>query len=225
MGKLVRAKSEPGFCEMTQGLTQGTDEWARARAGSLGASQIHEALAKTKGGWSASRGSLLARLAVERLTGVPVATFTNAAMAHGTATEPVARDTYAFVHDVTVAQIGMALHPEIKGTHASPDGLVGNDGLLEIKCPQHQQHLATLLGEPIKQAYIFQMQWQMRCCDREWCDFVSFQPDFPAEMQMWVHRVPRDDKLIAQIEAEVTAFLAELDETIAALRGAYKEDA
>jgi len=200
---------------------QGSPEWLAARAGSLGASQLHEALARTKSGWGASRGSLLSRLAVERLTGVPVSTFVNAAMAHGTATEPLARETYAFVHDASVAEVGLVIHPTIQGTHASPDGLVGEDGLVEIKCPQHQQHMATLLGEPIKDAYRMQMQWQMACTGRAFCDFVSFHPEFPAEMQLWVKRVERDEAAIAEMEREVETFLAELDAKITALRARY----
>lgn len=206
-------------------LVQGSEEWRRARAGSLGASQIHEAVARTKSGWGASRANLLARLVVEKLTGEPSEHFVNAAMQHGIDTEPMARIAYEFYRNVTVDQVGMVLHPEITGTHASPDGLVGDDGLLELKCPQPAQHLATLLGEPIPEKYILQMQWQMRCCNRQWCDFGSFQPAFPEAMRMFVSRVPRDDARIAELEAEVEAFLTELRQKVDRLRSAYDLEA
>lgn len=200
---------------------QGSEEWKRARAGSLGASQIHEALARTKTGWGASRANRLATLVTERLTGQPQDTYQNAAMLHGIETEPEARVAYEFWQDVTVVQVGMARHPTIAGTHASPDGLVGDDGLVEIKCPQAAQHLATLLGEPIADKYIMQMLWQMRCCEREWSDYVSYNPAFPERMRMVVKRVQRDDKRIAEMERDVTAFLNEVNESVDRLRSKY----
>ena len=203
-------------------LEQGGPEWRQARAGSLGASAIHDVVAKTKSGWAASRANRMATLVIEHLTGFPVATFQTAAMAEGVEREPMARSMYEFMTNVTVEQIGMSVHPTIGGTHASPDGLVGADGLLEIKCPQPAQHLATLLGEAIPSKYMLQMYWQMRCCDRLWCDFVSFNPDFPPSMQIFIKRVKRDDDLIRELETEVTAFLNELRETVDRLRAKYE---
>jgi len=178
-------------------LQQGSDAWRLARCGSLGASVLHEVVAKTKTGWGASRAGRLSTLVIERLTGVPQDTFQTAAMMAGTEREPEARSLYEFMTNSTVKQIGIALHPTIGGTHASPDGLVGDDGLVEFKCPQPAQHLATLLGEPIAGKYMTQMAWAMRCCDRAWCDFVSYNPDFPDSMQLFIQRVERDAKRIA----------------------------
>lgn len=202
-------------------LIQGSQEWRKARVGSLGASSVHEAIARTKNGWGASRASRMAALVIERLTGEPQDTFQNAAMLHGIETEPQAREVYEFFTNESVTQIGLATHPTIPGTHASPDGLVGSDGLLEIKCPQPAQHLATLNGEPIADKYVIQMLWQMRCCERSWCDFVSFSPMFPSSMQMVTRRVQRDDKRLAEIEREVADFLAELGQTVGRLRERY----
>lgn len=205
-------------------MIQGSEEWRAARAGSLGASQIHEALARTKTGWGASRGNLAARLVVERLTGEPMDSYVNAAMQHGIDTEPLARIAYEFYSGEAVEQVGIIKHPDIAWTHASPDGLVGDRGLIEIKAPQPAQHLATLDGQSIAEKYIYQMQWQMRCCGRDWCDFVSFSPFFPEAMRLFVQRVKRDDDLIRDLEAEVVAFLNELRETVDRLRAKYEPE-
>lgn len=200
---------------------QGSPEWHAARCGSLGASVLHEAVAKTKTGWGASRANRMATLIIERLTGMPQDTYQNAAMLHGIETEPEARDAYSFYREVDVEQIGLVLHPSLSGTHASPDGLIGKDGLLEVKCPQPAAHLAVLLGDPIPQKYVIQMQWQMRCCDRQWCDFVSYSPAFPERMKLHIQRVKRDDKLLAELDKDVALFLKEADDKVSALRAKY----
>lgn len=205
-------------------VTQGSEEWKLARVGSLGASCLHEVVAKTKTGWAASRANRMAALVVEQLTGLPQDTYQNAAMQHGIETEPEARTAYEFMTNSSVKQIGLVRHPDIGGTHASPDGLIGNDGSLEIKCPQPAQHLSTLIGEPIASKYVIQMQWQMRCCDRAWCDFVSYCPAFPGSMSLFIKRVERDDKLIVSLEADVIEFLNELRLTVHRLRSKYEPD-
>lgn len=194
-------------------LVQGSQEWLQARCGSLGASSIHEAVARTRTGWGASRANVMARLVAERLTGIPQDTYQNAAMLHGIETEPEARDMYAFMRDVEVQQVGLIRHPEIEGTHASPDGIVPG-GLVEIKCPTTATHINHLLTEKIDGKYILQMQWQLRCAGGDFCDFVSFDPRMPADLQLWVKRVERDDKQIAELEEMVREFLAELDEKV-----------
>lgn len=205
-------------------MLQGTEEWRQARAGSLGASAVHEAIAKTKSGYAASRANRMATMVIERLTGQPQDTYQNAAMLHGIETEPEARIAYEFWTNTSVEQIGLVKHPDIAGTHASPDGLVASEGLLEIKCPQPAQHLATLLGEPIPDKYLVQMLWQMRCCKRAWCDFVSYNPSFPENMRLHIQRVERDDARIKEIESEVVPFLREVDAKVAELRAKYEPD-
>lgn len=206
-------------------LVQGSPEWLAARAGSLGASQIHEALAKTRSGWGASRDNIKARLIAERLTGAPQETFTNEAMRWGNEQEPAAREAYSFIKGVSVAEVGLKKHPTIAGSHASPDGLVDDGGLVEIKCPNTATHIATLLGAPIADKYIKQMQWQMRVYDRRWCDFVSYDPRMPVEMQLHIARVDRDDAMISEMEAAVSEFLAEVERDVAALTGIYRRAA
>lgn len=205
-------------------LVQGSDEWKAARIGSLGASRVHEAIAKTKTGWGASRANLMAELISERLTGTPAEKFTNAAMQWGTETEAEARAAYAFRTDADVTEVGIVRHPAIAWTHASPDGLVGNDGLVEIKCPTSATHLDTLLRQSVPGKYVTQMQWQMACTGRQWCDFASFDPRLPESMRLYVERVPRNDALIAELEAAVVAFLRELDAKIERLVERYEPE-
>lgn len=204
-------------------VIQGSQEWLSARAGSLGASAIHEALAKTKSGWGASRANIKARLVAERLTGAPQDTFSNAAMQWGRDQEGNARNAYEFIHGVTVQEVGMVIDPDLPGTHASPDGLVGDDGLVEIKAPNTSTHIETLLGGPIADRYIKQMQWQMRMCNRQWCDFASYDPRLPDEMKLHVRRVMRDDDLIAEIEAAAVVFLDEIAATVTELENIYRK--
>lgn len=206
-------------------MEQGSEEWLAARAGRVTASRVADLMAKTRSGPGASRANYLAELVAERLTGQPAARFTNGAMQWGTDQEPNARAAYAFAYGVEIEETGLVMHPTIADFGASPDGLVGSDGLIEIKCPNTATHIDTLLNKTVPQKYVLQMQTQMACTGRQWCDFISYDPRMPAEMQMWVQRVQRDDKLIGQIETEVAAFLAELSDTIAALRGAYREAA
>lgn len=210
---------------MTIDLIQGSPEWIAARVGSLGASRVHEAVARIKSGWGASRANLMAELIAERLTGAPAEKFTNAAMAWGTETEPQARDAYCFRADVDVTEVGLIRHPEFAGTHASPDGFVGADGLLEIKCPATATHLDTLLGEATADKYVKQVHWQMECTGRIWCDLASFDPRLPEEMRLHVTRIHRNGALIDTLRNEVAQFLKELDGKVGALRSRYMKEA
>lgn len=189
--------------------------------GRVTASCVADVVAKTKTGYSASRTNYMADLIAERLTGKPTEGFTNSAMQWGTDKEPEARIAYEFERGVTVAQVGFVNHPRIDMTGASPDGLIGDDGLVEIKCPNTATHLETLLGAPIAAKYVTQMQWQMACTERRYCDFASFDPRLPASMALHIRRVERDDAMIADLEREVQKFLFELAEKIARLRASY----
>lgn len=199
-------------------LEQGSAEWKAARVGSLGASQIADALATTRSGFAASRANVMSTLIVERLTGQPVETFVNDAMRRGTEKEPDARIAYEFAHGVTVVQCGLFRHPTLTGTHASPDGLIGDDGSAEIKCPNTATHVETLLTEKVPEKYIKQIQWQMACAGRSWTDFISYDDRTPPELRLFVKRINRDDAMIANMEKEIAEFLAELDAKIAHLK-------
>lgn len=204
---------------------QGSPEWLQERCGQVTASRIADVMAKTKAGYGAGRANYMADLIAERLTGIPKQGFTNEAMRWGTETEPQARAMYEFQTGREVAEVGYVPHPVIDGTGASPDGLIGDDGLIEIKCPNTATHIETLRGAPIDRKYVLQMHWQMICTGRDWCDFVSFDPRLPLEMQMHVRRVERDAELAEEITAEVTQFLTELNTTVADLRARYMKEA
>lgn len=206
-------------------IPQRTDAWFAQRAGCLTASRVGDMMAKTKSGYSASRANYAAQLIAERLTGTPAPSFSNAAMQHGIDTEAEARNAYEFIHGVTVIEAPFVRHPVIEWSGASPDGLVGDNGLVEIKCPNTATHIATLQGSNIDQKYIYQTQWQMACTGTEWCDFASFDPRLPIEMQLHVRRVDRDAELIAEIEAEAIAFLDEIAATVADLETTYRKAA
>jgi putative phage-type endonuclease len=206
-------------------MEQRTDEWFAARLGKVTASRVSDVMAKTKSGPSASRANFMAELICERLTGQRQEGFTNAAMQWGNDTEPQARAAYEFMTDAVVVETGLCLHPTIDDFGASPDGLVGDVGLLEIKCPNSAAHIETLLSGEAPAKYNTQMQAQMACTGRAWCDFVSFDPRLPADMQLLIKRVHRDEAFIATMEAEVSAFLTELTQKLDALRARYSEAA
>lgn len=202
-------------------IVQGTEAWFAARLGKVTASRVADVIAKTKTGYSASRANYMAELIAERLSGARSEGFTNAAMQWGTDKEPDARAAYCFMRDVDVAEVGFIDHPTIAMTGASPDGLVGEDGMLEIKCPNTATHLETLLGGVVPAKYFSQMQWQMACADRQWCDFASYDPRLPEPMRLFIQRVPRDADWLRATEEDVAAFLAELDAKIDALTARY----
>lgn len=204
---------------------QGTPEWFAARCGRVTASKIADVTARTKTGWGASRANYMAQLVAERLTGAVQESYSNAAMQWGKDHEAEAARIYAFERSVVVTPIAFVLHPTIDDAGASPDRLAGDNGLVEIKCPNTATHIETLLGCAIDSKYIKQMQWQMLCTGRAWCDFVSFDPRLPVEMQLHVTRVDRDDKVISDIEDAVRVFLAELDNMMSNLRSRYMQEA
>lgn len=195
-------------------MEQRTDEWFAARLGKVTASKVADVIAKTKTGYSASRENYMAQLICERMTGQRQESYTNAAMEWGTETEPLARAAYEARKGVLVDEVGLIDHPFIPMSAASPDGLVDIDGMLEIKCPNTATHFDTLLNDKVPAKYVTQMQWQMACANRLWCDFVSFDPRAPEGLQLFVKRVERDDKYILELEAEIHKFLEEMETRI-----------
>jgi hypothetical protein len=197
----------------------------QARTGSIGASDVPDLMRRTQTGWSATRANLMALKVLERVTGVAVPTYQSKAMADGIERQPEATAAYALVYDVEVEHPpapGLVPHPLIYGAHASPDGLVGQDGLVEVKCPQLAGHLDTLLSEKVGRDYFMQIQWQLACTGRLWCDYVSWHPEpFPPPMQLWVQRVERNPDVIDTLEGEVRRFLAELDMKVEKLKRRY----
>lgn len=201
---------------------QGTQEWFAARLGSVTASRIADVMMKpTTAGYQNYRAQLIC----ERLTGQPTEGFTSAAMQHGTDTEPQARAFYEMETGLEVAEVGFIPHPTIEGTGASPDGLIGEDGGLELKCPQPAEHIRVLTGGDIKRQYILQMQWGMACTGREWWDYGSFCPFMPYEMQLYRYRIEADAKAQAEITEAVAAFIADVKATTDELLNQYRKAA
>lgn len=204
---------------MIEMMEQRTDDWFTARLGKVTASSLYKVLAKTKTGYGADRGNYMTQLVLERVTGSKADSYTNAAMQWGIDQEPFARAAYEASRGVMVDEVGFIPHPTIAAAGASPDGLVGDDGMVEIKCPDSKTALECWLAEnPVESKYFAQMQWQMRCADRSWCDYVVFDPRMPVKAQLFVVRVLRDDKWLADVESEVIKFLAEVDAKVAALK-------
>ena len=195
-------------------IEQGSPEWFAQRLGKVTASRVADVIAKTKSGYSTSRDNYMAQLVCERLTGIVAESFSNSAMAWGTETEPLARAAYETYLDVLVDEVAMITHPTIEAAGASPDGLIGEVGQLEIKCPNTATHIETLLSQTVPGKYNTQMQWQMACTGREWCDFASFDPRLPKELQLFVKRVSRDNAYITMLEKEVIEFIIELESKI-----------
>lgn len=207
-------------------MIQGSPEWHKARLGRATASRIPDIIALTyKGAVAASRANYMAELLAERLTGQPTRGYVSPEMQWGTDHEADARAAYSFYADVDVTEVGFIPHPTIVMAGASPDGLVADDGQTEIKCPNTATHLDTLLGGNISGRHVTQMQWQMACTQRKWCDYVSYDPRLPESMRLHVRRVERDDVLIAGLEQDVALFLEELAEKEAALRKLYVDRA
>jgi putative phage-type endonuclease len=196
---------------------QGSPEWFAERLGRVGASRVADIVARTKSGYSTSRENYAVELALERLTGQRADSYQNAAMQWGTETEPMARAAYEATTGVMVTECGSIPHPRIEMAGASPDGLIGVDGLLEIKCPNSATHINTLRSRKPDGKYITQMQWQMACTERAWNDFVSYDPRMPEGLELFVTRIERDASKIAELEREVVKFLAEVDAMVAEL--------
>jgi putative phage-type endonuclease len=199
-------------------MEQRSDEWFAARLGKVTASRVADVVAKTKSGYSASRANYMAQLVVERMTNKVAESYSNSAMEWGTEQEPLARAAYEAHSSVLVDEVGMIDHPSVEMSGASPDGLVGADGLVEIKCPNTATHIETLLNGESPKKYYDQMQWQMACTGRQWCDFVSFDPRMPEGLQLFVKRVERDAEYIAELESEVATFLKEVSDKVEKLQ-------
>jgi putative phage-type endonuclease len=194
-------------------MEQRTDDWFAARLGKVTASRVADVIAKTKTGYGAGRANYMADLVVERLTGQKASSFSNAAMEWGTEQEPNAKAAYAAKTGILVEDVGFIDHPTVAMSGASPDGLA-EDGLVEIKCPNTATHLEYIFDGKPPQKYVTQMQWQMACAGKPWCDFVSYDPRLPERLQLLVVRVPRDNDYIKMLEQEVTTFLQELDDKL-----------
>lgn len=192
-------------------MEQGTQEWRDARCGKVTASHIADVMARTQKGWGAARKHYMDKLVAERITGRPMPQKSVASLDRRLEMEPDARVAYEFYSDNTVDEVGFIEHPTIPNAGASPDGLIGDDGGLEIKCCDSAQHLEMLTTGVIDSGYLLQCHFGMACTGREWWDFASYDPLMPEELKLYVQRIPRDEAKIGEIEAAVIQFLSEVD--------------
>lgn len=195
-------------------MEQRTEAWFAQRVGKVTASRVADVMATIKSGEAATRKNYRMQLVCERLTGKKEESFTNSHMERGIELEPIARSLYEMKTSTFVTEIGFVEHPEIAMSGCSPDGLVGKDGLIEIKCPTAANHIETLTSQTAPSKYMAQMQWQMACTEGKWVDFVSYCADLPEALQLCVIRVNRDNEYIENMETEVTKFLNEVEETV-----------
>ena len=200
-------------------VEQGSPEWFQMRLGKVTASRVADILAKTKTGPSASRQNYLIELAIQRTTGIIQESYSNSAMEWGTQTEPQARVAYEVATNNFVDKVAFIDHPSIKWFGCSPDGLVSDRGLLEIKCPNSATHWEYFKAKEPPKKYFIQMQAQIAVTGRDWCDFVSFDPRMPDRSQLLIVRVDRDDAFIAEMEAEIKKFLEEVQTEVNLMKG------
>ena len=204
-------------------MKQRTQEWFDARVGKVTASRVKDVMAKGKRDNKPlkAREDYLAELVAERLSGQTFEHYVNAAMQWGIDTEPEARTTYELIKDEPVELVGFVQHPMISMAGASPDGLVGSQGLVEIKCPTTATHIKYLKAQEIPDDYTMQMIWQMICTGRTWCDFMSYDPRLPDPYRVFLKRLvlPTDD-FVRAIESEVILFDKEVDGTIKKIKEA-----
>ena len=204
-------------------MQQQTDEWFEARLGRATASRFSDIMSRGRNGYEpAARKNYKAELVTERLTGVKADSFTSSAMQHGIDYEPTARLMYEMTTSNTVEETGFHQHEKLMAG-ASPDGLIGDNGLLEIKCPNTATHIATLHSQEVPRQYFWQVHGQMWITGRKWCDFVSFDPRLPANAQMFITRVHRDEDVIEDLAGQVTTFLREVAAEVQFIEN-YKED-
>ena len=200
-------------------VQQGSQEWFALRAGKVTASRVADILAKTKTGPSASRQNYLIELALQRTTGIIQESYTNAAMEWGTQTEPQARVAYEVNTNNFVDQVAFIDHPNIAWFGCSPDGLVSDRGLVEIKCPNSATHWEYFKAKKAPNKYVIQMQAQMAVTGRDWCDFISFDPRMPDRSQLLIAQVPKDSEFILFMEAEIKQFLSEVEVEVNLMKG------
>lgn len=194
-------------------LSQNSVEWLMARRGRITASRCGDVIGKSEKTkkYYAERQNYLWELVVEHITGRSAERYVTPAMEWGIEQQPFAEAAYEMREGASIDSVGLIIHPEMEYFACSPDGLLGDDGLIEIKCPTTRVHLEYMKGGTVPEQYIPQMNAEMACMpEREYCDFVSFDPRVPFGMQLFVRRHYRDRERIAELEQEVKKFQAEL---------------
>jgi putative phage-type endonuclease len=221
--------SENGAASVTEAQTistpgQETDEWIAARIGKLTASRMVAVIGRKKNGeWLEARENYMIELMAERWTGMAIDSYLSQAMLWGIETEPAARKAYEQAIGEEVTKTGFIDHPKIPMCGASPDGLVGYDGLVEIKCPETKTHIGYLMERAVPEKYLPQMHWQLACSGRRWCDFVSFDPRMPVGLKLFRVRLERDERQIIAYENDAKAFLSAMAFTMSKIESGHME--
>ena len=201
-------------------LIQGSPEWFKARLGKISGSRLGDVMRKTKWGESTYKERLRIELAIERITGKSASNVVmNQAMRDGVEREPDARALFEAITGKEVKEVGSFDHPTIANTSSSPDGLiVGEEAVLEIKCPMASTHARNLMSETMPKNYVYQVQWEIACTESDYAYFASYHPDFPKELRLkWV-RVERDDSVIESLSKEIRDFDVSIEDMIVKIK-------
>lgn len=189
---------------------QGSPEWVEARRGLPTASCFCDILA---GGKGIMRSKYRLRLVLERLTGAVAKSFENAATRAGQEREPLARNAFEVKTRQIVRQVGFVRHATLEAG-ASPDGFIGEDELIEVKCPEPAAHLEVLRSRKVPPEYVLQVQGELWICERKRAKFISWSPEFPPALQLVIVPVERDPVVIDRLRAAVPTFLDEVREEL-----------
>ena len=201
-------------------LIQGSPEWFKARLGKISGSRLGDVMRKTKWGESTYKEKLRIELAIERITGKSASNVVmNQAMRDGVEREPDARALFEAITGKEVKEVGSFDHPTIANTSSSPDGLiVGEEAVLEIKCPMASTHARNLMSETMPKNYVYQVQWEIACTESDYAYFASYHPAFPQELRLkWV-RVERDDSVIESLSKEIRDFDVSIEDMIVKIK-------
>lgn len=197
--------------QIHRGIEQGSDEWKAIRLGIPTASRFKDVLAKGEG---KTRTSYMYQLAAETLTGQTDESYSNTYMDWGTENEPLARSAYEFIMSEIVEQVTFISNETFYAGY-SPDGLVGDNGLIEIKCPKTTTHIETVISGKMPSGHIPQVQGGLMVSEREWLDFISYDPRIKQSMAYFSVRVYRDDEYIEKLRLELIRFNNDLADLIA----------
>ena len=198
---------------MSDDIEQRSGAWIQKRLGFCGCSRIGDVMATGRSGQpSATRRNYMHELLCERLTGVHNETYCSKEMQWGVEQEPIARSLYEAKTGQMVIETGGMEHPKIKWWYGSPDGLIGNDGGIEIKCKTTANHLETMMSGKIDTAHLYQITGYVEIFNLSWYDYVGFDPRLPENLQLYVKRFYRDDLPIDEVRDAVIKFIDELNE-------------
>ena len=201
--------------EIIKDIEQGSPEWFALRYGWITASKFKDVKA---GGAGKTRKSYMYQLAAEAITGERIETYSNEYMEWGTATEPQARAMYELDSGNTVEEVSFIKLNEVDKIGCSPDGLIGDDGMIEIKCPKTTTQIETYLSGKMPSGHRAQVQGQLWVSGRQWTDFVSFDPRIDGASSYFCVRVERDEEYIKELSRACHDFAIELQAMVEKLK-------